>query len=59
MSRPTERYPDPHEFDDKLYKNLTILPNNIHLDLDFIKKFIDSEVIQCFGIPLSFNLIEN
>ena len=51
MSRPTERYPDPHEFDDELYKNLTILPNNIHLDLDFIKKFIDSEVTQCFGIP--------
>ena len=48
MSRPTERYPDPKEFDEKLYHNLTSLPNNVSLNLQFIQKHINPQVMILF-----------
>ena len=44
MSLPKERYPDPKKFDEKLYNNLTFLPNNVTLDIHFIQKHINPQV---------------
>ena len=45
MSRPTERYPDPAEFDEQLYSNLTILPDLSSINIRWVKQYIWEKVL--------------
>ena len=48
MSRPTERYPDPEQFDEQLYANLTKLPCRSIIDVHWIRQNIWPQVFQFF-----------
>jgi len=52
MSRPTERYPDPGEFDEQLYANLTKLPCRNLIDIHWIRHNIWPQAEE-FNIPRS------
>ena len=50
MSKEIERYPDPNQFDEKLFKNILKLPNDEILDIDLVRKHIWDEA-ESFTVP--------
>ena len=50
MSKEIERYPDPSQFDEELFKNICRLPNDEILDIDLVQKYIWAEA-ESFTIP--------
>ena len=50
MSKEIERYPDPKQFDQVLYDNILLLPNNGTIDINFVKDKIWSDGVR-FIIP--------
>ena len=50
MSKEIERYPDPKQFDQVLYDNILLLPNNDNIDIKFVQEKIWAEGVS-FNIP--------